>query len=126
MSEPFYQFKIITGFYDSLNATESALDALGRDGWHIVGVTPVRIYLQRLVQCEAVEDESVTAEEVPEEELVDPLCGCGCGESVEIGISAWKLAIDAGKVWYLAGHGSGAARHDGPYAAAPRGARGSA
>lgn len=119
MSEPYYQMKLVANGGVDLG---EHLNELGREGWHIAGVTEACVFLQRLVQDDDAEAEKpLDYIAAPDEEIVDPLCGCGCGESVEIGISAWQLAIDRGTVWYLGGHGVESDKHDGkPYAAAPR------
>lgn len=117
MSEPFYQFKLVPTADTALSDT---LNALGRDGWHIAGIDGGLVFLQRLVQEDAPEALAPDYVSPPDEETVDPLCGCGCGDSVVIGISAWKMAIDRGMVWFISGHGVEADKHNGPYMAAPR------
>jgi hypothetical protein len=115
-ADPFYEFRRIATLVEDF---EQRLAALGREGWSIGAAADGWLYLQRLI---AEEEAAKPQAELPapEEETVDPLCGCGCGESVEIGISAWKEALNNGLVWYLAGHGFNAFLHAGAYADWPR------
>lgn len=107
----------------ALGEYERKLNELGKEGWHIAGVGVGWIYLQRMVLPDPPAQPEREAEDpdapAGADEQVDPLCGCGCGESVVIPVRDWERAMAEGKVFYRGSHGPGALSNPGPYAAEP-------
>ncbi len=45
-----------------------------------------------------------------------PLCACGCGEHVPVGLHAQRIVSLHHMVWFLPGHAPKGAAHNRPYA----------